>query len=901
MTAVDTGAHPASDEFTRRSDNLSRQDAAKRAATIAVQRYQIAIDLTDGNGSLSEKKFHSTTTVTFTAAKPAENTFIDIAPGDSGNLRSATLNGDAIDIHDYKQGQGLTLKNLGSQNSLVVDADYTYSDDGEGLYRFDDTEENQTYLYSQFESAAAKRVFACFDQPDLKASFELTVTAPGQWEVVSNAKATNIASAGTAKVHTFAPTAPISTYLVAVIAGPYACHSDVYSDTATNVEIPLRIFCRQSLEKHLDAEQLFALTKKGFTFYHKAFGVTYPFGKYDQIFCPAYNAGAMENVGAVTFTETHIFRGRVTNYQKSYRAETLLHEMAHMWFGDLVTMNWWDDLWLNEAFATWASNLCLYKATEFVDAWTAFANVEKPKGYRQDQLPTTHPVADDDVASLDQVGANFDNITYIKGASILKQLVAYVGLDRFLAGLGDYFKAHAYGNATFDDLLTALQKRAPDRPDLHEWAKQWLKTTGLNALGADFDAPDGTFNRFAIQQGGAQPGTGHTRTQHIQIEIYDENSAGKLVCIHGPTAVDIVEPSTEVPQMRGAPRGKLILVNGNDDTYCSLQLDPRSLDTALHRIGDIDDPLPRAQVWSALWEMTRNGALRARDFVSLVTSKLHTETQIAVVQNLITQVQTALTSYTDPAWATEHGWPAFTDRLLELAQGAPGGSDMQLACINGLGADAAKERQRSSVLLSQRTIEVLSALLDVKHPETLQLPGLCIDDYLRWRIVIALATAGVSDADRLIEAQFQTDPSEMGRLNREQALAARPLPASKEDQWTHLMEKGINNVDARARAAGFAAPGQAALLAPYTSRYFEAMIGVWNSRSEPIATTIANGLYPVWDISADAIAAAEAFLCRPDLPGPLCRWIREGQADAIRALAARAVDAQPAKAVELQR
>jgi aminopeptidase N len=888
MTTPETGAAPAGDQSTRRSTNLTREDAATRAQTIEVQSYQIHIDLTDGNGNPSTNTFHSTTTVTFTAQQGAQ-TFIDIVPGPSGALLSAALNNGAIDVKGYDKDQGLPLTDLATRNTLVVEAHCTYSHDGEGLYRFEDLSDSETYLYTQFETAAAKRVFACFDQPDLKASFELTVIAPAPWVVVANTQA-DIETAGNAKAHKFRPTARISSYLVALIAGPYANWSDTYSDKAG--DIPLRIFCRTSLRESMDrdAEQLFALTKAGFAFYHKIFDVTYPFGKYDQVFCPNYNAGAMENVAAVTFTDDLVFPGQVTRSQKARRAETLLHEMAHMWFGDLVTMKWWDDLWLNESFATWASNLCLAEATEFVEAWTTFANVQKPTAYRQDQLPTTHPVADD-VPSLDLVYANFDPITYIKGASTLKQLVAYITRDHFLAGLHDYFTAHAYGNAELQDLLDALQRHAPDR-DLGVWAKQWLKTTGLTTLRADFDVDSGKFTRFAITQSPSEPGNGAPRVQRLRIGIYDDDHAGALTRVR-QVDLDVAGARTEVKDLQGFSRGKLIIVNDDDETYGSLRFDTSSFEAALSRVGDIAEPLPRAQVWSTIWEMTRNGEFRPRDFATLVGSFLYSETQVAVTQNLLLQVQTALTNYTDPAWASEHGWPAFADRLLELARGADGGSDEQLAYINALGADRAKERQRSSVLLPRHT-QVLSALLDFDNPKELGLGGLRVDTALRWRIVIALATAGVIDADRLIHAQYQQDRTETGRLNAAQARAARPLAEGKKALWRQLLEdKDISNSDARALAAGFAAPGQAELLAPYTSRYFDSLVAVWNSRPEAVATTLANGLYPVWDISQDGIDAAEAFLAGPDVPPPLSRLIREQQADVMRAVAARAVDAQP--------
>ena len=410
---------------------------------------------------------------------------------------------------------------------------------------------------------------------------------------------------------------------------------DTYSDE--HGEIPLGIFCRATLAEFMDAERLFTQTKQGFGFYHKNFGVPYAFGKYDQLFVPEFNAGAMENAGAVTFLEDYVFRSKVTRASYERRAETVLHEMAHMWFGDLVTMRWWDDLWLNESFATFASVLCQSEATEFTQAWTTFANAEKSWAYRQDQLPSTHPVAAD-IPDLAAVEVNFDGITYAKGASVLKQLVAYVGLEHFLAGLRDYFRAHAFDNATFDDLLTALEK-ASGR-DLSDWGRQWLKTTGLNTLRADFDVDaDGRFTRFAVAQSGAEPGAGETRVHRLAVGIYDDDGNGKLVRIHREE-LDVSGESTEVPALGGVSRGRLILVNDDDLTYCSLRLDPESLQTALQRIADIAEPLPRTLVWSAAWEMTRDAELRARDFVALVSGGVHAETEVGVAQRLLLQAQT---------------------------------------------------------------------------------------------------------------------------------------------------------------------------------------------------------------------------------------------------------------------
>lgn len=856
--------------------NLTQDQAIERAALITVDSYRISLDLTDGNGAPGEGTFRSVTTVEFDALAGADS-YLDIA---AETIRSATLNGHEIDVSGYDESTGIPLHGLADHNVVVVDADCRYSNTGEGLHRFVDPVDGEVYLYSQFETADAKRMFACFDQPDLKAAYDITVTAPAHWEVISNGATTLTEDADAAKVHSFATTPRMSTYLVALIAGPYAVWRDVYTDD--HGEIPLGLFCRASLAQYMDAERLFTETKQGFGFYHKSFGMPYAFGKYDQLFVPEFNAGAMENAGAVTFLEDYVFRSKVTRYSYERRAETVLHEMAHMWFGDLVTMTWWDDLWLNESFATFASVLCQAEATEYTEAWTTFANVEKSWAYRQDQLPSTHPVAAE-IPDLAAVEVNFDGITYAKGASVLKQLVAYVGSDAFLAGLREYFREHAFGNATFADLLGALEKSSGR--DLSDWGKQWLKTTGLNTLRADFDVDaDGKFTRFAVLQSGAAPGAGETRVHRLAVGIYDDDNSGKLVRIHREE-LDVAGPVTEVPALQGVSRGKLILVNDDDLTYCSLRLDPQSLDTLLGRIGDIAEPLPRTLAWSAAWEMTRDAELKARDFVQLVIGGVGAETEVGVAQRLLLQAQTALGSYADPEWARSSGWPAFGDRLLDLARESAPGSDHQLAFVNAL----------CTSVLSRNHVAVLATLLD-NEPAEVNLPGLVLDTDLRWRIVTALAGSGDLDADGpatpFIDAEAQRDPTAAGQRNAAAAAAARPQAAVKDAAWQQVIEDDtLANITARSIIGGFVAPGQAELLRPFTQRYFEAIRGVWARRSSEVAQTVVIGLYPAWDISQDAIDSADRFLADPELPSALRRLVLEGRAGVVRALKARGFDA----------
>jgi len=847
--------------------NLTRDDAITRAELLDVESYAIDLDLTDGAGGPGESTFRTTTTVRFTAAEPGASTWIDIV---AAGVRSATLNGRELDVADYDEEKGIALPDLAAENELVVDADGRYMNTGEGLHRFVDQVDGGVYLYSQFETADAKRMFACFDQPDLKATITATVTAAPSWQVISNGVGEAVTDADHgAKRHAFATTAPISTYLVALIAGPYARWDDTYTDE--HGTIPLGIFCRASLAEHMDAERLFTETKQGFGFYHRNFGVPYPFGKYDQLFVPEFNAGAMENVGAVTFLEDYVFRSRVTRYLYERRAETVLHEMAHMWFGDLVTMRWWDDLWLNESFATWASVVSQAEATEYRNAWTTFANVEKSWAYRQDQLPSTHPVAAD-IPDLQAVEVNFDGITYAKGASVLKQLVSYVGQDEFLSGLRLYFSRHAYGNATFDDLLGALTE-ASGR-DLSGWSAQWLRTTGLNSLSPSFSVGEnGRYTAFEVVQGGARPGAGELRTHRLAVGIYGDDGSGKLVRQHR-VELDVSGDRTEVPELVGVDAGALVLVNDDDLTYCTMRLDERSLTTLIDRIGDIAEPLPRTLCWSAAWEMTREAELRARDFVALVTAGLAAESEVGVVQRLLLQAQTALASYAEPGWAVTEGWPTFVARLLELAHADPG-SDHQLAIVNALAGS----------VLTGEAIDTIAGWRSGEKP----LEGLTVDTDLRWRLLHALVAHGAA-GEAEIEAEYALDNTATGRRMTERARALIPTPEAKAEAWRRAVEDdSLPNAINSAIIMGFSHPAQQALLVDYVPRYFAAVDDVWARRSSEQAQPMVQGLFPSWAVEQATVEQADAWL-EGDHPSALRRLVTEGRAGVVRALAAREFD-----------
>ncbi|MCR5980482.1 aminopeptidase N [Gordonia jinghuaiqii] len=857
--------------------NLTRDQARERASILDVSNYQIELDLTDGNGAPGTDTFRSTTTVTFTATEGADS-FIDlVAP----NLISATLNGAELDVADFDESVGIALSGLAADNTLTVVADCAYSNTGEGLHRFVDQSDDSVYLYSQFETADAKRMFACFDQPDLKATYTLTVTAPEDWKVISNAAHESTDAGNPGVVHRFRETVPMSTYLVALIAGPYAEWTDVYSDS--HGDIPLGIYCRASLAEFMDQDRLFTETKQGFAFYHKNFGIPYPFGKYDQLFVPEFNAGAMENAGAVTFLEDYVFRSRVTKYLYERRAETVLHEMAHMWFGDLVTMRWWDDLWLNESFATFASVLCQSEATEYTSAWTTFANVEKSWAYRQDQLPSTHPVAAD-IPDIAAVEVNFDGITYAKGASVLKQLVAYVGVEDFLAGLRDYFEAHKFGNASFSDLLGALEKSSGR--DLSDWGDQWLRTTGINVLRPDFEVDEaGAFTRFTVVQDGAAPGAGETRVHRLRVGVYADNGSGRIEQTRS-VELDVEGERTDVADLVGVERGDLVLINDGDLTYASVRLDPESLATATARIGDIADPMPRTLVWSAAWEMTRQAEMRARDFVELVQRGIAAETEIGVVQRVLLQATTAIESYSDPDWAATTGRPAFGARMLELARAADAGSDHQLAFVNTWLAGKLDDDQT----------DVARALLDGADPAGHGLGGLAVDTDLRWKLVRALATAGAIDPEPtstpVIDAEAARDNTATGTRQAAAARSSRPLAEAKADVWSRAIEDdSLSNVFTRTMIEGFARPGQGDLLEPYLEKYFEAVPEVWARRSSEVAQTVVIGLYPSWAMTQRALDLADEFLAG-DHPPALKRLISEGRDAVARSLRARVFDAQ---------
>ncbi|MGW0589757.1 aminopeptidase N [Streptosporangium sp. NPDC002607] len=849
--------------------NLTRDEARERARLLSVQSYAVELDLTEG-----EERFESVTTVRFTSTRPGAETFVDLA---GAKVRKAVLNGVELDVSGYDLETGrLPLPGLAETNELRVDADCSYTRTGEGLHRFVDPVDKSVYLYSQFETADAHRMYACFDQPDLKATFELTVLAPSHWEVISNAapdSAEELAehhgkhgALQAAKRWHFPPTPVMSTYITALCAGPY------HKVTSEHDGIPLGLYCRASLAEHLDPENLFEVTRQGFDFFHEIFGVRYPFGKYDQLFVPEFNAGAMENAGCVTFLEDYVFRSRVTGAMIERRAETLLHEMAHMWFGDLVTMRWWDDLWLNESFATYASVLCQAEATRWgQSAWTTFANVEKSWAYRQDQLPSTHPIAAD-IVDMHAVEVNFDGITYAKGASVLKQLVAYVGLDNFLAGVRDYFREHAWGNTTLADLLGALERTSGR--DLSSWSKEWLETSWVNTLRPSFTTdPEGRFIEFdVLQEAPADYPT--LRSHRVAIGLYSLRD-DRLVRVRR-VELDVVGARTAVAELVGEVQPDLILINDDDLTYAKVRLDERSLQTVVNGgIGKFTESLPRALCWSAAWDMTRDAEMSARDYLALVVSGIKSITDITVAQTVLRQTRLALQQYADPAWRAQ-GMARLTSALRALVTGAAPGSDYQLAYLNALAATAT----------STEDLAFLKGLLD---GETV-LDGLTVDADLRWTLTGALVSGGLLGEEDIAQ-ELLRDATATGERSAALSRASIPTVQGKANAWAAIIEGKLSGALLRSTILGFMDARHPELLEPYAAKYFEEIGRIWKSWTSDSAQNFANGCYPALVISPETVARTQDFISADQPPHALRRLLLEGADGIGRALRAQAKDA----------
>ncbi|MGW2620406.1 aminopeptidase N [Streptomyces sp. NPDC001500] len=857
-------------------ENLSRDEARERAALLSVDGYDVSLDVRSAVGDRAAeaepRTFRSVTTVRFRCNEPGASSFADlVAP----SVTSVSLNGRDLDPGEVFDGSRILLEDLAAENELIVDARCAYSRTGEGLHRFVDPEDGEVYLYTQYEPADSRRVFAGFEQPDLKAPFRFEVRAPEEWTVWSNG-----VGELTDGVWRFAETKPISTYITCVVAGPYHHVTDVYRrdlGDGTTLEIPLGAMCRKGLAPYFEADDVFLITKQGLDFFHDHFDYPYPFGKYDQAFVPEYNLGAMENPGLVTFREEYVFRGKVTRASYEARANVILHEMAHMWFGDLVTMVWWDDLWLKESFADFMGTFANVGATRFSDAWITFANRRKAWAYRADQLPSTHPITAD-IRDLQDAKLNFDGITYAKGASVLKQLVAYVGQDAFLEGARRYFKRHAYGNTRLGDLLSVLGETSGR--DMAGWARSWLQTAGVNSLTPQVLLdPQGRVDELAVLQEAAETHP-ELRPHRVAIGLYRRE--GDRVVRYARAEADVDGPRTVITELAGEQAPDLVLVNDDDLTYCKIRFDETSLATLRGHLGDLTDPLARALCWSALWNLTRDALLPASDFVDLVTRFAHRESDIGVLQMLHAWAESALVHYAPQDWR-----PTGEEALARVAV-----RDLR-AAEPGSGHQLAWARFFASVASSAADLELLRGLLD----GTAKIDGLEVDQELRWAFLEPLTAHGVAD-EAALAAELARDDTASGKRHQVRCLAARPSAAVKAQAWAQLMESDtLSNALTEATIAGFAQPSQRELLAPYAQKYFAAIERIWAERSIQSAMNVVRGLFPALQDSPQTLAATDAWLAAHESAAPaLRRLVLEARDDLARSLRAQAHGAEAAAA-----
>lgn len=840
-------------------DNLTRVEAQERKALIEVDSYDVTLDLTTG-----AEVFRSTTTVRF-SAKAGASTFIDAF---TRTVHSIELNGAAVDT-SAADGVRIRLDDLAADNVLTVVTDAEYTNSGEGLHRFVDPVDGEVYLYSQFEVPDSRRVFAVFEQPDLKATFRFTVTAPSAWEVVSNQPVKNRTTTGDSATWIFKTTPRLSSYITAIVAGPYAKVTSELTSRDGHT-IPLGIYSRKSLRQYLDADYIFDITRKGFAYYEEKFDYAYPFEKYDQLFVPEFNAGAMENAGAITFTETYVFRSKVTDAIKERRVVTILHELAHMWFGDLVTMKWWNDLWLNESFAEWASTISTANATEWTEAWTTFQAMEKSWAYRQDQLPSTHPVVAT-INDLEDVQVNFDGITYAKGGSVLKQLVAWVGEDEFFAGVAAYFKKHEWGNTELKDLLAELEVTSGRK--LTEWSKLWLETAGVNTLRPSFETDAaGNFSGFAVLQSAA-PDYPTIRPHRLAIGLYDLQ-AGKLVRTHR-VELDVDGERTEVAELVGMAKPDLVLINDDDLAYAKIRLDADSLAVAIEHLKEIESPLARALVWGSAWDSTRDAESPASDYVRLVLGNIATETESTTIRTTLSQLLLVARQYVAPVDRAKTIEKVGSD-LWSLAQLAEPGSDAQFQFVKFFA-------QVASIG------DHVSALRGL-HDGTVVLKGLTIDTDLGWELLEGLVLNGAATpAD--IDAALEKDNTANGQQAAARARATFATSEAKLAAFSSLVDSDeLPNAIVRNTALGYQHVNDATSLEAVVPKYFAALGDLWKSRSYHIAETLIVGLYPAPLASQSLVDATKAWLdANPDVPA-LRRLVTENLAGVERALAAQAKD-----------
>ena len=835
------------------AERLTRAEAEARAAQLSAVSYILDLDLEAGS-----KVFRGDLEARFDHA--GGDTFMEWS---GGRIDRFEVNG--IEMEPVREGSRIILPGsiLGGGNRIRVSYERDYDKTGEGFHQFIDPEDGSEYLYTQFEPYSAHRLFPCFDQPDLKATYRVSVTAPAEWAVVTAGAEEERHSLPDGRVRrVFAETVPFSTYLLAVCAGPFEAVHDRHGD------IPLGLYVRSSLASHLDAETIFSITRSGMDFYADLFDEPYPFGKYDQIFVPEFNWGGMENVGAVTYTDTVVFRDPPTADQLTRRAEYLLHELAHMWFGDLVTMRWWNDLWLNESFASYVSYLALDADGRFPSIWQDFNFRMKLWAYREDQLPTTHRIADE-VPSTDETFLNFDGITYGKGAAVLKQLVAAIGMEAFRTGMQTYFRRHRFGNATLDDFLAALE--AGSGVDLGRWSALWLETPSLNTIGADWSAAGGRLTGLSLNQS-APEGHPTLRPHHLEVALVDAGGSAQAL----PVSLD--GASRAVGEAEGLPAPSFVYPNHGDHAYAKVALDPVSLDWARANLARLDDSLLRQQVWASLWEMVRDQALASTEYLEMARDRLGAERSLPIVQMVTATAAAALSRYV-PAAVIDAEESAWVRAAAAAAESVPD-PDLKVLWLRSLvGTAQGPEEHR-----------VAAAMIDAPPP------GLTVDQDMRWAVAVSAAALGVEDADRRLSAESDRDRSDRGGRALIRAAAARPDPATKEDAWDRIHSGGYGSLHMTlAACGGFWRRRQSEILEPYVERFFDGLVALFSDWEVEVARGYFNSFFPHYRVEESTREMIAAVLEGGD-PGTVLRRMLIEEDDGLkRSLACRAFAAAQAE------
>ncbi|MBC6456338.1 aminopeptidase N [Actinomadura sp. HBU206391] len=847
--------------------SLRREEAHQRAHLLYVDSYSVDLDLTRG-----EEVFGSSTVIRFGCREPGATTFIELRPV---TVHRAVLNGRLLEPTSLADGR-LPLPDLAADNELRVEADMRYSRTGEGMHRFVDPADDEVYVHADCGPDQASHVFACFDQPDLKAVLQVSVTAPAHWTVLANGAAEH----GADGRWRFVPTRPISTYLMTVVGGP------MHSVRTEHDGIPLGLHCRRSLAPYLDAEaeEILDITRRGLDRYHELFDERYPFGKYDQAFVPESNFGAVENVACVNFRDEFLFRSPVTDTDREIRAVVIAHELAHMWFGDLVTMRWWDDIWLSESFAEYMGQRVATDSGRFASAWAGFAVNRKTWGYDADQRPSTHPVASDGIDDTAAALAYFDGISYAKGASALRQLVEWVGDEAFLAGVNDLFSRHRFGNADLADLLAALARTGGR--DVHAWAQRWLRTSGMDTLRTSVEQRDGTLLSAEIVHTGPPGDDTGLRPHRIRVGLYDlaEGAGGTRLMLRETVDADLPpEPGpdgsahTPLPSLTGARVPDLLLPNDGDVTYAKIRLDERSWQAVTVALSTIEDQVTRALLWTTARDMVRDAELPPTDFLALARSHLVTEPVGPIVEAVLSFARRQIADRLVPLSGREAALAtlaAICRRIMRRAEGDPSLAGMRLAAVRFL-------------ITCATTADNLAELREwLRAGRVPGGPGLY--PQLRWSALFQLFAAGMAGEAQLA-AELVRDPSSAGREAAARCRAALPDAAAKERAWQRLFTaNGQSNQLLAATADGFWDPGRPDATSRYVERYF-AEIADAGPRGAVASRVLAGQLFPAHAVNAETVRAAEKCLDH-DLTAPLRRALTDQLDDLRRALRIRAAD-----------